>query len=143
MVGLLPTIQYKGEVLPDYKVSLPSHSTLVSCPDHTISYYTPVILQNIGITSSNQQLLLNALNIVFSFLVAFAGSFTVEKFGGRKLFLWGTFLTGLCYIPMNVITAQANGHVATGTGYVFIAFILLYGICFFFCWTPLQTLYPA
>jgi predicted MFS family arabinose efflux permease len=67
----------------------------------------------------------------------------VEKFGRRQLFLWGTFLTGCCYIPMNVIAAQADGHVATGTGYTFVAFIFLYGITFSFCWTPLQSLYPA
>ena len=93
----------------------------------------PVILENIGITGTNQQLLLNALNTVFSFLGGIAGSFTVDKFGRRPLFLWGTFLTMLCYIPINVIAAEANSHVATGPGYAFVAFIFLYGIIFSFC----------
>ena len=108
-----------------------------------ISYYLSTILEDIGITSSNQQLLLNALNTVFSFLAGIAGSFTVDKFGRRQLFLWGTFLTLLVYIPINVIAAEADGHVATGPGYAFIAMIFLYGIFFSFCWTPLQALYPA
>ena len=108
-----------------------------------ISYYLVVIINDVGITSSNEQLLLNSLNTVFSFLGGIAGAFTVDLFGRRPLLLWGTLLTGLIYIPINVIAAQAAGHVATGTGYVFIAFIFLYGIVFSFCWTPLQALYPA
>ena len=93
----------------------------------------PVILEDVGITGTNQQLLLNALNTVFSFVSGIAGSFTVDKFGRRNLFLWGTFLTGLCYIPINVIAALADGHVAVGPGYAFIAFIFLYGVIFSFC----------
>jgi Na+/melibiose symporter-like transporter len=108
-----------------------------------IGYYMSIILQNVGITSSSQQLLLNALNTVFSFVSGIFGSLTVDYFGRRNLFLWGTFLTMLCYIPLNVIAALADGHVATGTGYAFIAMIFLYGIFWSFTWTPLQALYPA
>lgn len=54
-----------------------------------ISYYMPVILENIGITSSSQQLLLNGINVIFGFVSGVAGSFCVEKFGRRQLFLWG------------------------------------------------------
>lgn len=49
----------------------------------------------------------------------------------------------LTYIPLNVIAAKANGNVAHGTGIAFIAMILLYGIFWSFCWTPLQALYPT
>lgn len=103
----------------------------------------PVILDNIGIKSANEQLLINALNVVFSSVASVFGCFYIDKFGRRNLYLWGALLTGLCYIPMNVIAALAEGHVAKGTGYAFVAFIYLYGIFFSFCWMPLQTLYPA
>ena len=108
-----------------------------------ISYYLATILEDVGITSPNQQLLLNALNTVFSFVSGIAGSFTVDKLGRRTLFLWGTFLTGLVYIPINVIAAKSGGHVGTGPGYAFIAMIFLYGMVYSFTWTPLQALYPA
>ncbi|KAG5743073.1 hypothetical protein H9Q70_014213 [Fusarium xylarioides] len=88
-----------------------------------ITYYMPVILENVGITSSSQQLLLNGVNVIFGFFSGVAGLFGVEKFGCRPLFLWGTFLTGLVYIPINVIAAKAYGHVDTSTGYAFIAMI--------------------
>ena len=124
-----------------------------------ISYYLPVILENVGITGSGEQLLLNALNTVFSFLGGIVGTLCVDKLGRRQLFIWGTLLTGLCYIPINVIAAEAKGNVGQGAGYTFIAFIFLYGITFSFgCTyldslpifiiltvegTPLQALYPA
>lgn len=108
-----------------------------------ISYYLPTILEGVGITSSSQQLLLNALNTVFSFVSGIFGSFAVDKLGRRTLFLWGTLLTGLVYIPINVLAAKANGNIGTGAGYAFIAMIFLYGIFWSFCWTPLQALYPA
>ncbi|KAJ5535212.1 hypothetical protein N7527_001466 [Penicillium freii] len=108
-----------------------------------ISYYMPVMLQNAGITDSHQQLLLNALNIVFGFVSGIVGSFFVERFGRRSLFLWGTFLTGLVYIPINVIASFNADHITQSMGYGFIACIFLYGIIYSFCWTTLQALYPA
>ena len=98
------------------------------------SYFMPVMLEDIGITGTNQQLLMNALNTVFSFLGGIVGSFMVDRLGRRNLFLWATFLTGLCYIALNIIAwkASATGHVSTGTGYAFIAMIFLYGIFFSF-----------
>jgi MFS family permease len=98
------------------------------------SYFMPVMLEDIGITGQNQQLLMNALNTVFSFLGGIFGSFMVDRLGRRNLFLWATFLTGLCYIALNIIAwkASATGNVSTGTGYAFIAMIFLYGIFYSF-----------
>lgn len=108
-----------------------------------ISYFMPVMLGNAGITSSHQQLLLNALNIVFGVISGIIGSFFVERCGRRTLFLWGTFLTGLIYIPINVIASYNASHITRSMGYGFIACIFLYGIVYSFCWTTLQALYPA
>ncbi len=109
-----------------------------------ISYYMPVMLSDIGITSSSTQLLLNALNTVTSFLSGIVGSFFVDRWGRRSLFLWATLLTGLCYIPLNVIASQAaNGAVSNSAGYVFIVFIFLYGVFFSFgCECPVLS-YPG
>ncbi|CRK36261.1 hypothetical protein BN1708_019944, partial [Verticillium longisporum] len=68
-------------------------------------------------------------------------------FGRRPLFLWGTFLTGLVYIPINVLAARAEGYeegqIPRAQSYAFIAMVFTYGIFWGFCWTPLQALYPA
>ncbi|GMF68338.1 unnamed protein product [Aspergillus oryzae] len=106
-------------------------------------YFMPVMLENAGITSSTQQLLLNALNTVFSFIGGLFGSCFVDRWGRRTLFLYGTFITGLIYIPINVISSYDADSLTTSMGYGFIACIFLYGIVFSFSWTPLQALYPA
>lgn len=108
-----------------------------------LSYYLPTILQTVGITSTQQQLLMNGLNTVFSFCGGVAGSFFVDRAGRRPLLLWGVFLTGLIYIPINVLAGLANGNIEKASGYAFIAMMFLYGIVSSFCWTPLQALYPA
>ena len=108
-----------------------------------ISYYLPSILQTVGITSSSQQLLMNALNNVFSFLGGICGTFFVDKAGRRPMLLWGVFLTGFIYVPINVLAGLADGHIGKSSGYAFIAMMFLYGIVISFTWTPLQALYPA
>ncbi|KAL6412944.1 putative sugar transporter [Ilyonectria robusta] len=109
----------------------------------SISYFMPVIYEKLGITSSRQQLLLNAISTAVSFVSGLAGSCTVDWFGRRQLFLWGTFLTGCAYLGMNVIAARSEGSVSTAMGYTFIVFSFLYGVFWSFCWTPLQCLYPT
>ncbi|OLN88129.1 Lactose permease 3 [Colletotrichum chlorophyti] len=111
-----------------------------------ISYYLPAMVRGIGIEDSQRQLLINGLNTVTSFIAGIFGSFFVDKVGRRPLFLWGTLLTGLVYIPINVLAAKAENDedgIPTSQAYAFIAMIFSYGIFWSFCWTPLQALYPA
>jgi Na+/melibiose symporter-like transporter len=112
-----------------------------------ISYYLPVMVEGIGITSTSDQLLINGINTIVGFVAGLFGSFFVDKFGRRPLFLWGTFLTGLVYIPITVLAARGEayeeGKVPLPQAYAFIAMVFSYGIFWGFCWTPLQALYPA
>ncbi|KAI6784113.1 uncharacterized protein J7T54_004659 [Emericellopsis cladophorae] len=105
------------------------------------------MVNDIGITDSRRQLLINGINTIVSFIAGLFGSFFVDKFGRRPLFLWGTFLTGLVYIPINVLAARAEGYdegtIPRSQAYAFIAMVFSYGIFWGFCWTPLQALYPA
>lgn len=112
-----------------------------------ITYYLPVMVWGIGISDSSRQRLLNGINTIISFVAGLFGSFFIDRFGRRPLFLWGTFLTGLIYIPINVLAAKAKGYeegaIPRPQAYAFIAMIISYGILWGFCWTPLQALYPA
>lgn len=112
-----------------------------------ISYYLPAMVRGIGITDSRRQLLLNGINTIIGFIAGLCGSFFVDKFGRRPLFLWGTFLTGLVYIPITVLAARSEGYedgkIPLPQAYAFIAMVFSYGIFWGFCWTPLQALYPA
>lgn len=53
------------------------------------SYYLPAALENAGITSESQRLLLNAINSPLCFVAAITGSFLVDK-AGRRPMLMGT-----------------------------------------------------
>ncbi|RXG42838.1 hypothetical protein VDGE_20277 [Verticillium dahliae] len=86
---------------------------------------------------------MNGLNTVFSFCGGIVGSFFVDRVGRRPLLLWGVFLTGLIYVPINVLAGLADGNIERASGYAFIGMMFLYGIVSSFCWTPLQALYPA
>jgi Na+/melibiose symporter-like transporter len=77
-----------------------------------ITYYMPVILENVGITSSSQQLLLNGVNVIFGFFSGMAGSFSVEKFGRRRLFLWGKLGS---HLISQVIIADSHRHILDGS----------------------------
>jgi MFS family permease len=86
---------------------------------------------------------MNAINVILSMMSGIVGSFFVDSWGRRNLFIWGTFLTGVTYIPINVLASFGKTEITTSMGYAFIACIFLYGIFFSFTWTPLQNLYPA
>jgi MFS family permease len=108
-----------------------------------ISYYLPSMLEIVGFTDSKQQLLVTALNNVFSFCAGMVGAAQVDRWGRRPLMLWGIFITAIIYIPINVIAGLADGNISTASGYAFIAMIYSYGMTSSFCITPLQALYPA
>ena len=100
-------------------------------------------METVGMTNSKEQLLINALNNVFSFCGGIVGANFVDRWGRRPLMLWGIFLTGLVYIPINVLAGLADGNINRSSGYAFIAMLYSYGIVSSFCITPLQALYPA
>jgi MFS family permease len=108
-----------------------------------ISYYLPSMMETVGMTDSGQQLLVNALNNVFCFVSGLVGAAQVDRWGRRPLMLWGILISGLVYIPINVLGGLADGHISTASGYAFIAMLYLYGMSSSFCITPLQALYPA
>lgn len=109
----------------------------------SISYFMPVVYEHLGLTSSKKQLLLTALSTVVSYVSGLVGCATVDSFGRRNLFLWGTFLTGCVYLVMNVLASMADGNISPAKGYTFIVMTFLYGVFWSFCWTPLQALYPS
>ncbi|KAF8917115.1 general substrate transporter [Mucidula mucida] len=107
-----------------------------------ITYFLPILLRNAGITSQSRQLTLNFVNSVTSYAGALAGSFTVDRFGRRKVLLAGTIaitcilalVTGLLGSSTSSNTTQANAG---------ISFIYLFMVVFSFGWTAMQALYPA
>jgi MFS family permease len=94
-----------------------------------------------GITNSSTQLLINAINPIFSLIAAIYGATLLDKLGRRTMLMAGLVGALGAYIMLTAFTASAASqpNLAYGT---FVS-IYLFGIVFSWGWTPLQTLYAV
>jgi MFS family permease len=99
------------------------------------------MIKSAGITDSNRQLLINAINPIFSMMAAIYGSTLLDRLGRRQMMLWGLLGSLISYCFLTAFTAQSanNPNLAYGV----IVFIYLFGVAFAWGFTPLQTLYAV
>ncbi|KXT11191.1 hypothetical protein AC579_830 [Pseudocercospora musae] len=109
--------------------------------NNVVSYFMPEMIKQAGITDTSKQLLLNAINPIFSMLAAIYGATLLDKLGRRKMLLAGLSGGLVAYCLLTAFTAESEQH--ADLSYGTIVSIYLFGICFAFGWTPLQTLYSV
>jgi MFS family permease len=99
------------------------------------------MIKSAGIVDTNKQLLINAINPIFSMIAAIYGASLLDKLGRRTMMLGGLAGALVCYIFLTAFTAQTpnNPNLAYGV----IVAIYLFGIFFAWGFTPLQTLYAV
>jgi MFS family permease len=109
--------------------------------NNVISYFMPQMVKTAGITNNSTQLLINAINPIFSLIAAVYGATLLDKLGRRTMLMAGLVGALGAYIMLTAFTASApaNPNLAYGT----IVSIYLFGIFFSWGWTPLQTLYAV
>lgn len=107
--------------------------------NNLVSYFLPKMIEAAGITDNNTQLLINAINPIFSLIAAVYGATCLDRLGRRSMMLWG--LAGCCffYILLTAFTAETAHHPSLSYGTI----VSIYLFSIFFAWgiTPLQTLY--
>ncbi|KAM0722640.1 hypothetical protein Q7P37_002081 [Cladosporium fusiforme] len=104
-----------------------------------ITYYSATIFENsIGLSSFLSRLLA-ACNGTEYFLASFIAIFTIEKFGRRKLMLFGAAgqAASMC------VLAGATSNVSTGTGILAAVFLFVFNTFFAIGWLGMTWLYPA
>ncbi|KAL4867161.1 general substrate transporter [Aspergillus spectabilis] len=111
--------------------------------NNVVSYYLPIMVENIGITSTNMVLLLNAIYAVTGWIAATFGARLHDIVGRRKM------LMGSC-LGMSVALAIVAGTAAayeqsgsTASSSASIAFIFIFGVVFAVAFTSMQPIYPA
>ncbi|KAH8726235.1 general substrate transporter [Phaeosphaeriaceae sp. PMI808] len=109
--------------------------------NNVVSYFMPLMVKQAGITDPNKQLLINAINPIFSMLAAIYGATLLDKLGRRKMLLGGLLGGLLSYVLLTAFTASATP--SNNLAYGVIVAIYLFGIFFAWGWTPLQTLYAV
>lgn len=101
----------------------------------------PEMFKTAGITNTDTQLLLNAINPIFSMIAAVYGASLLDKLGRRKMMLVGLAGSLFFYVLLTAFTAHAGSNPKLGYGVI--VSIYCFGICFAWGFTPLQTLYSV
>lgn len=109
--------------------------------DEVLTTLKPEMIQNAGITDKNKQLLINAINPIFSMLGAIYGATLLDRLGRRFMMLGGLGGGLVAYILLTAFTAASEKH--ANLSYGVIVSIYLFGIVFAWGFTPLQTLYAV
>ncbi|KAI1160308.1 lactose permease [Nemania serpens] len=109
--------------------------------NNVVSYFLPEMIAAAGITNTDTQLLINAINPIFSLLAAVYGATCLDKLGRRPMMLWGLAGSLVFYVLLTAFTAETAHHPSLSYGTI--VSIYLFGICFAWGFTPLQTLYAV
>lgn len=108
------------------------------------SYYLPLLVENVGITNTNTQLLLNAIYAIAGWIFASSGARFHDVFGRRKMLMGSTFGMAIC---LAIVAGTAAGYVHDPSNKAMssasIAFIYIFGCVFAFAFTSMQPIYPG
>ncbi|RQM06891.1 hypothetical protein DH86_00000036 [Scytalidium sp. 3C] len=108
-----------------------------------VSYYIHTVLDQIGITNSTTQLLINGILQICNMIVATGVCFFVDKVGRRVLFLIAT--TGmLCtFIVWTICSAQFTINGSKSAANAVVAMIFIYYVFYNLAWSGLLVGYGA
>ena len=109
--------------------------------NNVVSYFMPQMIKEAGIDNTDTQLLLNAINPIFSMIAAIVGASMLDKLGRRVMMMYSLAGSLFFYVLLTAFSAESanNRNLAYGV----IVSIYLFGICFAWGFTPLQTLYSV
>jgi MFS family permease len=108
-----------------------------------VSYYLNKVFNQIGITGSSTQLLINGLLQVWNLFWAVLAAFMVNRLGRRFLFLTSAGLMTLFYMVQTICFAQYSKHGIPATGYAVVGFVFLFFAAYDIAFTPLIVSYTV
>ncbi|QRV80018.1 Sugar (and other) transporter [Ceratobasidium sp. AG-Ba] len=108
-----------------------------------ISYYLERVLNGIGITSADDQTLINGIIAIYNFIIAIVSSFFVERAGRRRLFLISNagMLVGYALLTACSATFAKTHNAHAGHGVI--AFIFVFNGFYAIAYTPLLVSYTV
>jgi len=110
-----------------------------------VSYFMPILLEQLGVKDPKTQLLYQAILNVISFAMSTVGARFTDRLGRRPVLLIATGMFVGIWTAITALTAlygkKTNENDAGSRAAI--AFIYLFGITYSFAYTPLQALYPV
>jgi len=108
-----------------------------------VSYYLTKVFDQIGITGTGTQLLINGILQIWNLFWAVWASFMVDRLGRRFLFLLSAGLMTLFYMAQAICFSQYTQHGTAAAGHAVIAFIFLFYAAYDIAFTPLIVSYTV
>ncbi|KAG1736137.1 hexose transporter [Suillus paluster] len=108
-----------------------------------VSYYLNKVFDQIGITGSSTQLLINGILQIWNLAWAVFAATMVNKLGRRFLFLLSASLMTLFYMAQAICFAEYAEHGRAAAGHAVIAFIFLFYAAYDLAFTPLIVSYTV
>ncbi|KAF2472532.1 hexose transporter protein [Lindgomyces ingoldianus] len=108
-----------------------------------VSYYITGVLDGIGITDPNTQLVINGCLNIWNCIVATTMCFFVDKVGRRPLFLISTAGMMICFVIWTICSERYNATKVHANGSAVVAMIYLYYTCYNTAWSGLLVGYTV
>jgi MFS family permease len=108
-----------------------------------VSYYLTEVFDQIGITGSSTQLLINGILQIWNLGWAVFAALMVNRLGRRFLFLTSASLMTLFYMAQAICFSQYTQHKAPAAGHAVIGFIFLFYAAYDLAFTPLIVSYTV
>ncbi|KAJ5151416.1 sugar transporter (hexose transporter) [Penicillium canariense] len=108
-----------------------------------VSYYLALVLKNIGITKTRDQLLISGCLQIWNLIFATVGASLVEKVGRRVLFLLSGAIMLVSYITIAGLSGGFYTTKVQSIGTAVVPFLFIYFAGYDIALTPLLTAYPC
>lgn len=108
-----------------------------------MSYYLNQVLDQIGITSSTIQLLINGILAIWNLFWALLASSLVDRLGRRFLFLTSCAGMFIFFLAQTICIQQYQAHGTHAAAHGMIAFIFLFYASYDLAFTPLIVSYTV
>ncbi|KZP23027.1 hexose transporter [Athelia psychrophila] len=108
-----------------------------------VSYYLNQVLDQIGITSSTIQLLINGILAIWNLFWALLASSLVNRLGRRFLFLTSAIGMFVFFLAQTICIQQYQAHGKDAAAHGMIAFIFLFYAAYDLAFTPLIVSYTV
>ncbi|KAG6377566.1 hexose transporter [Boletus reticuloceps] len=134
-----PVVQFEFN---EIKAALEFDRTVAANIGWKSLFATPV-LNEIGITDSSTQLLINGALQIWSLIAALYASYAIDRLGRRLLVLSSAGLMTLFYMAQAICFSEYAQHGTAAAGHAVVAFIFLFSSAYALTFSPLAIAYTV